>query len=456
MKIRTSLSLAAFVGAVSTAHATDLLQLPSYPLEYVQACNAHGEGYFKLPGSSTCIKLGGYVRTWYQSYNLLETPGLIQEGMPETVRIYNSDTYVDRKFITTNKIVTLDGKTIEGFSRGTLTEFHAYEKSLRDELEKRKNASVGTEPTDAYETETDKTVAITKVEDEISKLALNETVPAVEEKRNNSTYSTRFLMSFESKTATDYADIETYAEFYTTWSASGDSEWSAGIVYVDLDFGNVSFRTGYDQSLFAPFVGYTSQYNSVPVGYVETWQSRTTYDLGNAATVALGVESSEYAGGAPGGVDFTSAFTFDLAPLSFGASAIMHAYDTGKYGYGVTSYITAEPTDKLSVGIGGTYGQNVLNYLTYLNPAELKDGDLTGWNVFGGVQYQLTDTVSAAVDAGYTALEVDGESYNITGISGNVTYEPVSGLTFMVEGGWHADSENNDNASVVSRVQFSF
>ena len=450
MQTRTTLSLAAIVGAVSTAHATDLPQLPPYPLEYVQACNAHGEGYLKLPGSSTCIKLGGYVRTWYQSYDLLETPNVIQEELPEGRQLINGDD----KPTKTKAIQTLDGGVIPSFSRGTQEQLEDYNTKLSVELSARRAVEVGEDA--VYKTQEDKDAALKEVETELGMLMSTEKAEAQEEKRNDSTYSTRFLMSFESKTATQYADIETYAEFYTTWSASGDSEWSAGIVYVDLDFGNVSFRTGYDQSLFAPFVGYTSQYNSVPVGYVETWQSRTTYDLGNAATVALGVESSEYAGGAPGGVDFTGGFTFDLAPLSFGASGIMHAYDTGKYGYGVTSYVTAEPIDKLSVGIGGTYGQNVLNYLTYLNPAELKDGDLTGWNVFGGIKYELTDTVSAAVDAGYTALDVDGESYDITGVSANVTYEPAPNLTFMVEGGWHADSENNDSASVVSRVQFSF
>ena len=136
--------------------------------------------------------------------------------------------------------------------------------------------------------------------------------------------------------------------------------------------------------------------------------------------------------------------------------AIAHAYDSGKYGYGVTAYVTSEVTDKLSVGVGGTYGENILTYLTYLNPAELKDGNLSGYNVFAGIEYQLTDKLSTAVDGGYTALEVDGASYDLMGVNANVKYEPVSGLTLLVEGGWYCDSMNNESANVVGRVQFSF
>src|SRR5207249_9136240 len=32
------------------------------PVEYVKVCTVYGEGFFYVPGTDTCIKIGGYVR----------------------------------------------------------------------------------------------------------------------------------------------------------------------------------------------------------------------------------------------------------------------------------------------------------------------------------------------------------------------------------------------------------
>ena len=32
-------------------------------MEYVRVCDAFGTGYFYIPGTETCLKIGGYVRT---------------------------------------------------------------------------------------------------------------------------------------------------------------------------------------------------------------------------------------------------------------------------------------------------------------------------------------------------------------------------------------------------------
>ena len=360
MKLKICLIATTALCASSSAFATDLPQVRS-PIDYVETCDAQGAGYFKIPGSSTCLKLGGYVRTLFTSQNFLEDYGVTKAA--------------------------------------TLTE---------------------------------------------------------EEERNDYSYYTRFLMHLTTMTETELASIKTYAEFYTTWENTGDNDWSTGILYSNIDFGGLALHLGYDQSLFAPFVGYTGHYNSLPVGYVETWQARATLDLGNSAAIAFGVESAEYAGGTTGGLDFTGALTFDLEPLSLGTMAIAHAYDENNYGYGVTGYVTLKPTDRLSFGVGGTYGLNTLDYLTYTYDDGISNGDLSGWNVFGGVEYKLTDNITTAVDAGYTALEVEGEAYDIMGVNGNLTFEPVSGLVFMAEGGYLTDSRDNDSLNVVGRVQYSF
>ncbi|MBB3975938.1 hypothetical protein GGQ64_001125 [Rhizobium azooxidifex] len=53
----------AALAAVSGAHAADaIVAAEPEPMEYVRVCDAFGEGYFYIPGTETCLKLGGYVR----------------------------------------------------------------------------------------------------------------------------------------------------------------------------------------------------------------------------------------------------------------------------------------------------------------------------------------------------------------------------------------------------------
>ncbi|AYG58583.1 porin [Rhizobium jaguaris] len=67
------LGSAAALAAVSGAHAADaIVAAEPEPLEYVRICDAYGAGYFFIPGTETCLKVGGMVRTegeWYNAYN---------------------------------------------------------------------------------------------------------------------------------------------------------------------------------------------------------------------------------------------------------------------------------------------------------------------------------------------------------------------------------------------------
>src|SRR6195952_3414251 len=67
------LGSAAALAAVSGAHAADaIVAAEPEPLEYVRICDAYGAGYFYIPGTETCLKVGGMVRTeggWYNAYN---------------------------------------------------------------------------------------------------------------------------------------------------------------------------------------------------------------------------------------------------------------------------------------------------------------------------------------------------------------------------------------------------
>ena len=78
---------AAALLAVTGASAADLGVKKPSPVEYVKVCNTYGAGFFYIPGSNTCLKVGGRVRFEYeytelkhQGYNAASTGGFRSQG----------------------------------------------------------------------------------------------------------------------------------------------------------------------------------------------------------------------------------------------------------------------------------------------------------------------------------------------------------------------------------------
>ncbi|TPW32200.1 porin [Martelella alba] len=65
MKLQSALlASAALLAAASGARAADAIVAvePQATNNYVEACDAFGKGYFYIPGTETCLDIGGYVR----------------------------------------------------------------------------------------------------------------------------------------------------------------------------------------------------------------------------------------------------------------------------------------------------------------------------------------------------------------------------------------------------------
>ncbi|MBI4366202.1 MAG: porin, partial [Deltaproteobacteria bacterium] len=64
MKMVKSLLLGAAAGivAMTGAQAADL-PVKAKPVQYVKICSLYGAGFFYIPGTDTCIKVGGFVRS---------------------------------------------------------------------------------------------------------------------------------------------------------------------------------------------------------------------------------------------------------------------------------------------------------------------------------------------------------------------------------------------------------
>ena len=67
MKLVKSLLLGSAAGlcAVAGAQAADLPMRKAAPVEYVRVCTAYGAGFFYIPGTDTCLRVGGRVRFDY-------------------------------------------------------------------------------------------------------------------------------------------------------------------------------------------------------------------------------------------------------------------------------------------------------------------------------------------------------------------------------------------------------
>jgi Porin subfamily len=75
MKLVKSLILGSTAGvlAVAGAQAADLPSRKAAPVEYVRICDAFGTGYFYIPGTDSCLRIGGRIRAEYRWQNKAAT-----------------------------------------------------------------------------------------------------------------------------------------------------------------------------------------------------------------------------------------------------------------------------------------------------------------------------------------------------------------------------------------------
>ncbi|MGN8022585.1 porin [Phyllobacterium sp. 22229] len=75
------LGSAAALIAVSGARAADAVVVAEpEAVEYVKVCDAYGAGFFYIPGTETCLKIGGYLRADVQGGDSVYTGGHVNQG----------------------------------------------------------------------------------------------------------------------------------------------------------------------------------------------------------------------------------------------------------------------------------------------------------------------------------------------------------------------------------------
>jgi hypothetical protein len=62
MKFKLATAAAAVLMSATASQAADLAKKAPVAVDYVKVCDAYGAGFFYIPGSDTCLKIGGFVR----------------------------------------------------------------------------------------------------------------------------------------------------------------------------------------------------------------------------------------------------------------------------------------------------------------------------------------------------------------------------------------------------------
>ncbi|MGY3591800.1 hypothetical protein ACVIGB_008619 [Bradyrhizobium sp. USDA 4341] len=70
MKVALLLASAAGLTVLGSAAQAADLPVKAKAIEYVKVCSLYGPGFYYIPGSDTCLKLGGYLRGWMEINNV--------------------------------------------------------------------------------------------------------------------------------------------------------------------------------------------------------------------------------------------------------------------------------------------------------------------------------------------------------------------------------------------------
>jgi hypothetical protein len=62
MKFKLATAAAAVLMSATASQAADLAKKAPVAVDYVKVCDAYGAGFFYIPGTDTCLRIGGYVR----------------------------------------------------------------------------------------------------------------------------------------------------------------------------------------------------------------------------------------------------------------------------------------------------------------------------------------------------------------------------------------------------------
>ncbi|MBK5961985.1 hypothetical protein CCR97_27855 [Rhodoplanes elegans] len=109
MKMVKTLLLGSAAGlvAIAGAQAADL-PVKAKPVEYVKVCSLYGAGFYYIPGTDTCVKIGGYVRGQYYYGNGSQVSQGVMFGATNGEQSRRGG---DDAVLRTRAVMTMDSRT---------------------------------------------------------------------------------------------------------------------------------------------------------------------------------------------------------------------------------------------------------------------------------------------------------------------------------------------------------
>ena len=498
MKIKIGLVATTALCAVSTAQAADIPAVAE-PINYVQACDAFGAGYFQLPGKETCIKLGGRIRANYVSHNLTDAPGVLVDAQAavwttngvNSVSKEDADTFLTGLQTAYTNAATASAGAIAASDAADAASTAADAASTAaDAALAAADAALAADPTNttliaeqaaAATAATDAATAATDAATAAADAATAEAAAgaaaataatdlatgttttyqkkaAVEEKRNDYSAYTRGHLYFTSMTATEIGTIKTYTEFWGRWNSDSTSAIGTGSAYVQIGGDYGTFLFGRTTSKFDGFTGYTwirpaglnqSDSSALQVSYAA--------DLGSAVTAAISVEDSTYRGGEKGALDIIGQVKLTQGFGSLQLSGAAHnqaGVDDYGFALGATATLdlaTLKEGTELSFQV--QYAEEAGKYIG------AEAANATGYAISGGLTTSLSEKLDFMTDFSYLVLDQDND-FTRAAVNGGIVYSPVSGLGIATTAGWSQETakgaDDVDSLKIGGRVQYTF
>lgn len=385
MKIKSLvLGTAAGALAVTGAQAADLPVAPE-PIDYVRVCDAFGPGYYFIPGTDTCLRVAGRIRTDYNYfYANDEWVALSGTNIGTSRRTANAYRFRARAYI------YMDSRTNTEF--GLLRTF--------TEIQGQLDSGQGTNTN----------LRLWRAFIQFGGLTFG---------RTQSFYD--FLPpAFGQFLNVGYSDVSTLVAAYTFAFGNG---FSASL--------SLETEENRRSGIANPF-GFAGGFyggNYIPdiVGALRVdqgWGSAQLMGaLHNVRTVGAG---SEYGWAIGAGVSVN-------VPFGSGTSVNLQ----GGYTQGALSYVAATPVGGVLFGPANNPG----GISTATDGVIDANGNLElvdAWSISGGFETAFTPTISYVAQAGYVDVSHSGAGvgnvadFQNLGLEGTLAYSPISGFVFAL------------------------
>ncbi|AXS40225.1 porin [Breoghania sp. L-A4] len=427
-------AFAAAAGALATsgAQAADLPIAPE-PVDYVRVCDAQGTGFFYIPGTETCLRVGGRVRAEFRVRDFADN-GNTNWG----TRGGDATTFRARGY------VRLDARTE--------TEYGLLRTYVDTWITSDTGAGIG---------------ASVILWDAFVQLG------GFTAGRTGSFYDFYTGDAWGSLIDQGFADQHTTLFGYTAAFGNG---MSASVSVEDgvQRRGNISGTFTYNETVLGSDLNNDGDTADTAVGITSTaiygghklpdFVANLRVDQGWGSAQIMGAlhlvnaDDFSFTGVTPGAPDFTSTFTQRVDDSAIGWAV----------GAGVTFNLPMIAAGD-SISFQAAYANGAVKYVSSnlatdaVATSATNISTATAWGVGGGFTHFWTPMWSTSASASYASLDVTGTRYDVDqiGAQGNLVWHPVGGLDIGVEveylnENFGAGGTDDDDLVALFRVQRTF